>query len=82
MSYVLQEAGADLAQVRLLFVVFFLQRFDKFLLEAIKFVDVAEDGPELLLCEHVSPFTALFNVALTNQGENTVISRHNVICNL
>lgn len=73
MSYVLQEAGADLAQVWLLFVVFFLQRFEKFLLEAVKFVDVAEDGPELLLCEHVGPLTALFNVALTHKDKNTSV---------
>lgn len=68
MSYVLQEAGADLAQVWLLLVVLFLQSFEKFLLEAIKFIDVAEDGPELLLCEHVGPFTTLFNVALKNKS--------------
>lgn len=71
MSYVLQEAGANLAQVRLLFVVFFLQRFEKFLLEAIKFIDVAEDGPELLLGEHVGPFTALFDVALRHTGQKS-----------
>lgn len=62
-----QEAGADLAEVRLLLVEPLLQTFQEPFLEAVDVLDVPEDTQQLLLCEHVYPLTALLDVTLREE---------------
>ena len=63
-----QEAAADLAQVRLVFVELLLQALEELPLEAVDVLDVPEDGAQLLLCEHVRPLAALLDVTLKGGG--------------
>lgn len=67
MTYVFQEAAADLTDVGLLLVELLLQPFQELPLEAVDLLDVAEDGPQLLFCEHVRPFAALLDVSLLKE---------------
>lgn len=48
----------------MIFVKFLLQSFEELLLEAVEFIDVAEDSAQLLLGKHVRPLPTLFYVAL------------------
>lgn len=66
-----QEAAADLTDVGLLLVELLLQPFQELPLEAVDVLDVAEDGPELLLREHVRPFAALLDVTLRKKKKET-----------
>ena len=63
-AHVFQEAAADLAEVRLVFVELLLQALEELPLEAVDVLDVPEDGAQLLLCEHVRPLAALLDVTL------------------
>jgi len=63
-AHVLQEAAAHLAQVRLVLVELLLQALQEAPLEAVDVLDVAEDGAQLLLREHVRPLAALLDVTL------------------
>lgn len=59
-----KEAAADLAEVWLLLVELLLQPFQELPLETVDLLNVAEDGTELLFCEHICPLAALFDVTL------------------
>lgn len=59
-----KEAAADLAEVWLLLVELLLQPFQELPLEPVDLLNVAEDGTELLFCEHICPLAALFDVTL------------------
>lgn len=70
-SYVLQEAGADLAEMGLVLVELLLQAFEELLLEAVDVFDVSKNGAQLLLCEHVHALPALLYVTLQRaQGQS------------
>lgn len=60
----LEKAGAYGAEVRLVFVVVLLQVSEKLPLELEDVFDVAEDGLQLELREHVRALEALTDVAL------------------
>lgn len=59
-----EKAGADFAQIRLLFVVFFFQISKELPLKQVNISNVAEDNLQLLLGEHVRVFPALTDVSL------------------
>lgn len=61
---VFEEAAADLAEVRLLFVKLLFQVFQELPLESVDVFNVAKDGAKLLLVEHVCPLAALFDITL------------------
>lgn len=63
-AHVLQEAGAQLAQVGLLPVELLLQRLYEGLLASVDVLYVSEDGVQLLLAEHVCTLATLPDVAL------------------
>lgn len=70
-AHVLQEAGAQLAQVGLLPVELLLQRLYEGLLASVDVLYVSEDGAQLLLAEHVCTLATLPNVALgTGVGQS------------
>lgn len=58
--------------MRLLLVEPLLQALEELLLEPVDLIDVAEDGAELILGEHVRPLSALLDVALRTTGRQTV----------
>lgn len=63
-AHVLQEAGAQLAQVGALPVEPLLQRLHKRLLAPVDVLDVPKDGAQLLFAEHVGALATLPDVAL------------------
>lgn len=70
-AHVLQEAGAQLAQVGSLPVELLLQRRHEGLLAPVDVLDVPEDGAQLLLAEHVGAPVTLPDVALgTGAGQS------------
>lgn len=60
----LQEAGAQLTEMRSFPVELLLQGLDECLLAPVDVLDVAKDGTQLLLAEHVGALAALPDVAL------------------
>lgn len=62
-----EEAGANFTEVWLLLVELLLQTFEELPLETVDLLDVAEDGPQLLLGEHVRSLAALFDVTLRSE---------------
>lgn len=60
----LEKAGAYFAEVRVVFVVVLLQVSEELPLELVDVFDVAEDGLQLELREHVRVLEALTDVAL------------------
>lgn len=66
----LEEAGAYFAEVRLVFVVVLLQVSEELLLELVDVFDVAEDGLQLEIREHVRVLAALTDVALKVRKTN------------
>lgn len=67
----LEKAGAYFTEVRLVFVVVLLQVSEELLLELVDVFDVAEDGLQLELCEHVRVLVALTDVALKVRKKQT-----------
>lgn len=63
-SYMFQEAAANLTEMRLLLVELLLQAFQELPLESVYVLNIAKDGPKLLLSEHICPLAALFYVTL------------------
>lgn len=59
-----QEAAANLTEMRLLLVELLLQAFQELPLESVYLLNIAKDGPKLLLSEHIRPLAALFYVTL------------------
>jgi len=68
-----QEAGADLAEVRLLLVVLALQLAQEQPLEAVDVLDVAEDGVQLGLREHGGVLATLPDVPLEGRRDQRLI---------
>lgn len=63
-GYLEAKTGADIAEVWLLLVVVLLQLSEKLPLELVDVLDVAEDGLQLQLGEHVRVFATLTDVTL------------------
>lgn len=71
-AYVLEKAGADLAQMRFLLIVLLLKVFQERSLEFVNVLNVSEDGGELRNREHGRVLAALSDVALRNQKAHLV----------
>ena len=67
-SYVLQEAGPDLTEVRLLRVILLLQVSNKPQLESVDVLNVPEYHFQLVVIKHVSSFFALSKVTLERRN--------------
>lgn len=72
----LEKAGAYFAEVRLVFVVVLLQVSEELPLELVDLFDVAENGLQLEVCEHVRALVALTDVALKVGRKKTKPQRH------
>lgn len=66
--YLQKKARAYFTEMRLVFVVFLLQVFEKLPLKPVDVFYVAEDGLQLQLSEHVWVFTALTDVTLKQKA--------------
>ena len=62
--YLQEKTGAYFTEMWLVFVVLLLQVSEKLPLKPVDVLDVAEDGLQLQLSEHVRVFTALTDVTL------------------
>lgn len=73
-----EEAAANLAEVRLLFVELLLQAFQELSLESVDLFNVAKDGTKLLFSEHVCPLAALFDITLRGKERGSEPAEHNM----